>query len=158
MSEENKDQLIYQDLNHMRIFGIFIVLASGIFFLFDKKLPMFALAGWAFVIYGLFATFFSSNLTVTADRSTRTLHLQYRYWLFQRTRKILFDEIADVQAQKSREETGNGHPATVYRLVVLLKDGTRIPFRNYSTQDAELKQWAYRLRLFITGKRQSKEP
>ena len=155
MSNENNNQLVYKDRNAMRILSPLFILVSPVFFLFDKRLPMFMFAGWAFVIFGVFATFFSSNLIVTADRSTRTLQLQYRFLLFHRSRNIPFADIADIQAQQTMGETSRGYSATMYRLVAVLTDGTVIPFRNHFTQNAEQKKWASRFRLFITGKRHS---
>jgi hypothetical protein len=153
--DANENRYTYKDMNFYRIGGPLFVVASPIFFLFDKKLPMFAFAGWAFVIFGVLATLFSSTLTATTDKSTRTLQLRHNYLLFRRTKNIPFDDIADIQAQQSRGETSQGTSANVYRIVVVLKDGTVIPFRSYFDRNASKKKTALDLRQFVTGSRRS---
>ena len=151
----NKNQLTYKDMNFFRIGGPIFVLVSPVFFSLDKKLPMFVLAGWGFLIFGVLATLFSSTLTVTADKSTRILQLRYSYLLFRQTKEIPFDDIVDIQSQVSRGESGTGHSTNVYRIVVVLYDGRIMPFRSYFTQDDSKKKIAAKFRLFIIGKQRS---
>ena len=63
------------------------------------------LPGLAFVVDGLTLLLFSADLIITADRSTRTLRLEYRYLLFRTGRKIAFDHFEDVHAEYNRSHS-----------------------------------------------------
>lgn len=151
-TQESKKLVITDSGIWVRVFGILAMLGSLAFFLSKMSgagKTAFAFAGWGFVICGLGMILLASDLTITADRSTRVLQLKYRYlWLFDLTREIPFDDIADVQAVSSTR-TSRGHTSTGYQLVATLKAGKKVPFRWYSFTDSGKKQQAARLRAAI---------
>jgi hypothetical protein len=162
MSTQEDKKLVLTDSGiWMRVFGLLAMLGSLGFFLSKMPEPgktAFTFAGWIFVICGLGMILFASDLTITANRSTRILQLKYRYWwLFDLTREIPFDDIADVRAVSSTSTDDDGHTSTSYRLETVLKDGHIVPFRWYSFTDSGKKQQAARLRtaIGITHKRKT---
>jgi hypothetical protein len=72
---------------------------------------------------------FSSVLTITADRMTRTLKLDYRSALRHTLKQVPFDEIAGINV----ERRVSGKVGFTYRLTLLRKDGQVIPFRSSSS-------------------------
>ncbi len=114
---------------------------------------------YAFFGVGILLLLTSSNLTVTADGDTRTLSLRYDFWIvLHRTRTIPFDDIADIQCQETRTHSSRGGSHTVWRLIVVRKDGKVLPFRFYYGADRDKKHAAVQLREAITGKKQSDIP
>lgn len=153
MSEHEGKKLVLTDSGTwVRIFGIIALVGSQGFFhssFTGSSKQTFELGGWVCVIIGLGMLLFASDLTITADRSTRILQLKYRYWwLFDMTREIPFDDIADVRAVKDTS-TSHGHTSTGYQLVAVLKDGKKVPFRWYSFTDSGKIKQATRLRTAI---------
>ena len=154
MTKQEEKKLVVTDSgNLVRIFGVVAMVGSLGFF--QAKMPglggtAFNLAGWVFVVVGLGMLLFASDLTITADHATRILRLEYRYWwLFNLTREIPFDEIADLHAERSAS-TSNGHTSTGgYQLVAVLKNGKKVPFRWYTFTDSGKKQQAARLRAAV---------
>ena len=57
------------------------------------------LPGLGFVVGGLCLVLFSSNLTIIADRPTRTLRLEYQYLIFRTFRKLSFDDTDSIHVQ-----------------------------------------------------------
>jgi hypothetical protein len=116
---------------------------------------------WFFLVASFLMILFASNLTVVTDKSSRKLQLHYRYLLFQRTKEILFDDIADIQAHSQKGNLELPSNANAYlassgsRLVAILKDGTRIPFRRALTPYDNKREAAANLRFAITGSRLS---
>jgi hypothetical protein len=172
MTEQTENQFIYKAPNEMRKTGFLFLVVSPVFFLAFRKetfsglgpweFPLIRLASWAFVGIALWMILFSADLTVTADKSTRTLNLRYGT-LLRSTKTIVFDDIADIQVQKGVYTSSASR--TSYRLVVVLKDGRLVPFRNYFSKDnykykgdAINNKAAGDLREFITGKRHSDVP
>jgi hypothetical protein len=172
MTAQAEKQFVYKDSNKMRKSGLLFLVLSPIFFLVFRKetfsalgpweFPLIRLASWAFVVIALWMILFSADLTVIADKSTRTLQLRYGT-LLRSTRSIPFDDIADIQVQKGVYTSSASK--TSYRLVVVLKDGTLVPFRSYFTKDnyqykgdAKNNKVAGDLREFITGTRHSDVP
>jgi len=161
MSTQEGKKLVFTDSGILvRVFGALAMVGSLGFFLSKMPEPgktSFTLAGWVFVVVGLGMLLFASDLTVTADRSTRTLKLDYLYlWLFRLTREIPFDDIADVHVVSSTH-TSRGHTSTGFRIEAVLKDGKKVPFRWYSSSGDGKKQQAARLRtaLGIVHKRKT---
>ncbi len=102
-----------------------------------------------FVVIGLGTLLFSSVLTITADRITRTLKLDYRSALRHTLKEISFGEIANINVERSVSHS-KGHTRYTYRTVVMRKDGTVIPFRSYSSSGSGKKEMqAAKLRDFI---------
>lgn len=168
MTEQTENQFVYKDTNIVRTNGLMSLVLSGVFLLLIKY-NIFSLGKmgiekfvWFFLAVGLLMILFSSDLTVTADKSSRILHLRYRYPFFQRTKEIPFDDVADIQSQSS---SGNAeltlNPDENYvdrfgaRLVAILKDGKKIFFRRSFTPYVNYKEVAADLRSAITGSRYS---
>lgn len=107
------------------------------------------------LISGLVMLLFYPNLTIVADRPTRTLRLEYRYLLFRRTKRLAFDDIAAIRAEYSHHTDGDGHSSSGYRLVADLIDGRTVPFRT-SFGGADPKD-ASRLQGFIRRSKVSHE-
>jgi hypothetical protein len=101
--------------------------------------------GLIFAAIGLSALLFASALTITADRVTRTLKLEYRSALRQTLKQVSFDEIAGFNIERSVSRNQG-----TYRVVVTRKDGQVIPFRSYSSSGSRRKErQAGQLRDFI---------
>ncbi len=148
-----------------------MLLFTGGLFLLLIKFNVFSLRdlvyvdekmAWFFLAASLLMILFSSDLTVTADKSSRMLRLHYKYLLFQRTKEIPFDDIADIQSHSNKgniELPSNEYinPASIsgYRLVAVHKDGTIIPFRRLFTPYDTKKEATADLRFAVTGSRQS---
>lgn len=103
-------------------------------------------------ILGLLALLLPSALTISADRSTRTLTLRYGLLIPRLVKQIPFDQIDTIWVSSSSAQD-HDHPSrrdTSYRLELVKKDGTNIPFRAYYSGDFFLKQHRVeKLRAFI---------
>jgi len=143
----SNNQLIISDRDgdQLAIYGVLFAGASLIWFVSKMPLP-----GIAFLIAGLGLALFSSNLTITADRSTRILKLEYRNRLFYSAKEIAFDDIADIRVEKSRGG-GRNHSPT-YRVIAVLDDGKKVPFHSLFSTGTREKQQATKLHSFILGK------
>ena len=101
--------------------------------------------GLIFGAFGLGALLFTSFLTITADRITRTLKLEYRSALRHTVKQVSFDDIAGLNVERSVSRNRG-----TYQVVVTRKDGQVIPFRSYSSSGSRSKErQASRLRDFI---------
>jgi hypothetical protein len=105
------------------------------------------------VFGGIFAAigagFLISNsvLTITADRMTRTLKLDYRSALRRTLKQVSFDEIAGINVERS---VSGGKAGFAYRLTLLRKDGQVIPFRSSTSSGWKRKERrAVQLREFL---------
>jgi hypothetical protein len=163
MNKQNENKSVYKDSNIMRFAGLLFLILSPIFFVFiardSSSSWTIVLDRWVPYIFGaigLLMIVFSSDLIITADKSTQILHLRYSFLLFHRTKDIPFDDIADIQSQagvNSRRASTRG-----YRLVAVMKDGRVLPFRCYFTRHDNKKQAAVDLRFAVTGSRHSDVP
>jgi hypothetical protein len=87
-----------------------------------------------------------SDLTVTADRTKKTLTLQYRSVLLRRTKVIPFSDILQIAVQSN---SGTSDEATTYMLAVDTVNKS-IPFRSlYSSDDSSMYFDAVELEKFI---------
>lgn len=122
----NRDdfQLVFRDVPvFLWIFGlIFGGLGAYLWYMEDLQVPPYFFI--PFLVVGLLFLLFTSALTITADRTTRTLKLEYRSLVRYRLTQVAFDEIDGIGIQVS--STRN---RTSYRLVLQRKDGKVIPFR-----------------------------
>ncbi len=104
-----------------------------------------SMAGWIFTPIGLALMLFVSRLTVTADRITRTLKLEYRSVMRYSAREIPFDEITGIGVERI-----SGGKGFTYRVELKCRDGQVIPLRSSSSSGSAAKQrLAQRLREFI---------
>lgn len=142
----NDSQLVLRDV------PIFLWLIGLIFggvgiLIFIQGAP--PVMGGVFVASGLGILLFFSALTITADRITRMLTLEYRSVLRHTIKKISFDEIAGVNVERSVSSGGKNSRVT-YRLALLLNDEKVIPMRSFSSSGLPKKeQRARQLREFI---------
>jgi hypothetical protein len=103
-------------------------------------------------ILGLLALLLPSALTISADRSARTLTLRYGLLIPRSVKQIPFDEINTIRVDSSttRDHGSPTRRSTTYRLEIVKKDGTIFPFRAFYSGDFILKQRrAEKLRAFI---------
>jgi hypothetical protein len=139
----NDSQLVLHDIPiFLWVFGL-IFAGVGAFILFQgERAPAVALI---LVAFGLGALLFTSALTITADRITRTLKLEYRSALLQTFKQVSFDDIAGINVER-----GVSRNQGAYRAVVTRKDGQVIPFRSYFSSGSRRKErQASQLRDFI---------
>ena len=152
----------------IKSFDFYIVWIAGAIFtlwgaiqlrFFRAQAMPFTLFNPLILISGLVMLLLYPNLTIVADRPTRTLRLEYRYLLFRRTKRLDFDDIAAIRAEYSRHTDSDGHTSSGYRLVADLIDGRTMPFRS-SFGGADPKD-ATRLQGFIRrskGRTKTLEP
>ncbi len=122
----------------IKSFDFFLVWIAGALFalwgglslaFFPPKILVLQIIDPMTLVSGLVMLLLYPNLTIIADRPTRTLRLEYRYLLFRRTKNIPFDGIAAIRAEYSHHIDGDGHSSSGYRLVADLIDGRTVPFR-----------------------------
>jgi hypothetical protein len=107
--------------------------------------------GLLLIAAGLLILIFTYALTITANKQSRTLTLDYRSLLLHSSREISFDELDTIRVDSRRSHNRNrtGHHTT-YGLEAVLKNGEKIQFRSYYSGDFLLKQrTADGLRQFI---------
>jgi hypothetical protein len=158
METQNKHQLVIHDSAlFVQIAGLIFAIWGGIspiFFpsrtliFFQNDIPILKLADPIVLVSGLIMLFFYANLTIIADRSTRTLRLEYHYLLFQTAREISFDDIDTIGVEKHM----SSHASTVSRIVARLKNGKTVPFRLSSSGGSDKARDAARLQSFINYK------
>ena len=158
METQDKHQLVIRDsAAFVQIAGLILAIWGGvspIFFpsrtliFFQNDIPIFKIADPIVLVSGLVMLFFYANLTIIADRSTRTLRLEYRYLLFHTAREIPFDDIDAIRVESS----SSSHSSTTYRIVARLKNGKTVPFRLSSSSGSDKTRDAARLQSFINYK------
>jgi hypothetical protein len=136
-------QLVIRDVPIFQwVFGI-ISAGVGILGINQGGPPVF---GGIFASIGAGFLLFSSVLTITADRMTLTLKLDYRSALRHTLKHVPFDEIAGINVERSSGRKGG----FTYRLTLLRKDGQVIPFHSYSSSGWKGKERiAGKLREFL---------
>lgn len=148
----------------IKSFDFFIVWIAGALFalwgglslaFFPPKILVLQIIDPMTLVCGLVMLLLYPNLTIVADRPTRTLRLEYRYLLFRRTKRLAFDDITAIRAEYSRHTDGDGHTSSGYRLVADLFDGRTVPFRT-SFGGADPKD-ASRLQGFIRRSKSNQE-
>jgi hypothetical protein len=139
----NDSQLVLHDIPIFLWFLGLIFAGFGVFMFFESGQP----SVWqlVFVAIGLGALLFSSVLTITADRVTRVLKLEYHSAFLHNAKQVSFDEIAGISVERS----SSGKGAT-YRVILMRKDGQVIRFRSFSSSGSAKKaKLAGRLRDFL---------
>jgi hypothetical protein len=143
------ERLIFRDFPFGQwVAGLGSLAAAVFFFVSSANYPAYLLG-----VIGLLLLFLPTALTITADKTTRTLTLRYGLFIPRSVKVMSFDEIKTihVDSHTSREHTdGHTHQVTNYRLQAVKKDGKILPFRAYYSSDFFLKdQRAKKLRAFI---------
>jgi hypothetical protein len=141
--ERNDFQLVLRDIPiFLWFFGLVFAGAGALMFLEGGQATVWALV---FGAIGLSALLFSSVLTITADRMTRTLKLEYRSVVRHTSHQVSFDEIAGIDIERSYSRN-----RATYRVIVMRKDGQVIRLRSTSSSGSSKKErLAGRLRDFI---------
>jgi hypothetical protein len=130
------------------------IIAAAVFF-FTRGIGSANYMALLLAVVGFLLLFLPTALTITADKSTSIFTLRYGLFIPRSVKVIPFAEIKTihVDAQTSRRHTkqgGNSRRVTSYRLHVVKKDGSVIPFRAYYSDDFFVKdQRAKKLRAFI---------
>jgi len=122
-------------------FGAFIVLTN----------TATRITGVIAIVVGLILLLLNYALTITADKQTRMLTLDYRSVIHHSSKEIRFDEINTIRidSRRTRNSKGSGH-STTYCIEAVLKNGEKLPFRSYYSGSFLLKQrTADGLRQFI---------
>ncbi len=144
----SQDKLTFRDYPVAPwLIGI-VLLGFTIFLLTKSAFITAAITG----VLGLLALFLPAALTVNADRATRTLTLRYGLIIPRSVKQIPFDEIDTIRVDSSthRDHDHLNRQSTTYRLELVKKDGTTLPFRAYYSGDFLFKQHrAEKLRAFI---------
>lgn len=101
---------------------------------------------------GLLFLFFGYALTVTADKTTGNLILEYRSVFLHSIREIPFSQIQTIRVDSSTSRgRKRGSRSTTYRVEAVLKSGERIPFRSYFNSNFfKQEKWAKELRHFLS--------
>ncbi|HYK91905.1 MAG TPA: hypothetical protein VE398_24275 [Acidobacteriota bacterium] len=139
--DRNDSKLVLRDLPILMWFlGLVFAGVGGLGF-FQGGPPILL----AFSAIGLAFLLFTSVLTITAVRVTRTLTLEYRSALLHRLKQISFDEIVGIGVERISSPKG-----FTYRVALKRKDGQVIPLRSSSsTGSGKKERQASQLRDFI---------
>jgi hypothetical protein len=144
----NQDKLTIRDFPiSLWIMGL-VLLGVTAYLVTKAAYPTAGITG----VLGLLALFLPSTLTVSADRATRILTLRYGLVIPRSVKQIPFDEIDTIRVDSSttRNNDSPTRRSTTYRLELVKKDGTNLPFRSFYSGDFLLKQRrAEKLRTFI---------
>jgi hypothetical protein len=137
----NESRLVLRDVPvFLYLLGLIFAALGGYFF-YDGGQAVVLI----FLAIGLAILLFVSVVTITADRITRTLTLQYRSVLRQSQKEFRFDDIAGIGVQRSM----SGNKST-YQVVLKGKDGNLIPLRSGASSGSGSKnRLAAKLRDFM---------
>jgi hypothetical protein len=148
------DRLTFRDIPFGQWLVGLMFLVGAVFF-FTRGVGSAAFMALVPGVIGLLLLFLPTALTITADKTARTLTLRYGLFIPRSEKEVPFDEIKTihVDAHTSRRHTKGSSASrrvTSYRLQLVKKDGTILPFRDYYSSDFFLKdQRAKKLRAFI---------
>jgi hypothetical protein len=125
--QQNDPQLVIRDVPIFQwVFGILFA-GVGTLVINQGGPPVF---GGIFAAIGVGFLLFSSVLTITADRMTRTLKLDHRSAVRHTWKQVPFDEIDGINVER---RVGGGKRGFTYQLTLLRKDGQVIRFRSSSS-------------------------
>lgn len=134
------------------LFGL-ILAGLGIVILFAPKgnvvswlfAAIFGGIGWFTLLIG------AQLLTVTADKNTNTLVLDYWAPLWRSRTTLAISEVASLQVESTQTYNSKSHTRSrVYRAVVVKRDGNVVPLRtSYSSGDRAKRQLADDISSFI---------
>jgi hypothetical protein len=100
---------------------------------------------------GVLIAFFNYGLTVTADKGTGMLTLDYRSVFLHSVKEIPLRDIQSIRVDSSTSQgRKRGSRNTSYRVEAVLKNNERIPFRSYySGNFIKYQDWANKLRAHL---------
>jgi len=126
---QNQSSIKFRDIPFgLWLFG-FGFLGAGIYVF---RLQGFSLTTVLLGGIGLLILLLTRGLTVIADRNTRIMQLHYwSLYFLRRTREIPFDEIAAIRVDSSQSMERSGHQTRSYRIEVVRRDNSIVPFRKY---------------------------
>ena len=118
---------------------------------FVSTLPAFNFNALVAMAIGLFILVFVYALTVTADKTTGNLTLNYRSVFLHSVREIPLSQIQTIRVDSSTSQgRKRGSRNTTYRVEAVLKNGEHVPFRSYfSGNFLKAQKWASELRAFL---------
>jgi hypothetical protein len=146
-----QNTLTFRDIPFVSwLFG-FAFLGTGIYFFSSQGFS------WIFVgaaAIGLIFLLLLWGLTITADKQSRVLRLHYwSLYFLHKTREIPFDEIATIRVNSMRSGTHRGEQTRSFRIEVIRRDNSIVPFRAYYSGGFLDSLWKQkmvdRLRAFI---------
>ena len=93
------------------------------------------LIGTVFVVVGVVIFWFSADRRYIVDRSARSVRIVVQRLVHQQTTFLAFKDIDDVALEQSAGMNTNSNSASTptWRIVFLMKDGSRVPWTPYST-------------------------
>jgi len=98
--------------------------------------------GIAFVVAGGLIFWFSADRRYIVDRSAKTVSIVVQRLVHRTTTLLAFKDIDDVALERSAgmstQQSGTGSPT--WRVVFLMKDGSRVPWTPYSTSARESQE------------------
>ena len=113
------------------LFGLSAAGYSVYYLIFNFASP-FKINAIVGLAVGLLLLIFGYGLTITADRQTRTLTLDYRSLLLHSVKEIRFDDIATIRIDsRISHNSRRGNRTTTYCIRAELKNGEVVPFRSY---------------------------
>jgi hypothetical protein len=91
--------------------------------------------GTMFVIAGTLILWFSADRRYVIDRSAHTVSIIVQRLVHQTTTLLAFNDIDDIALEQSAGMSNNsgGAGAPTFRVVFMMKDGSRVPWTPYST-------------------------
>jgi hypothetical protein len=135
-------RLVHRDIPIWLFLLGLVFAAFGGVVLYQGGSPVVAI----FLLIGLSILLFTNVVTITADRLTRTLVLDYRSALRHSRKEFSFDEITGVSVQFVESTRGR----STYRVVLQRRDGQLIPLRSTSSSGSRGKErLAAKLRDFM---------
>lgn len=97
------------------------------------------LVGTLFVLAGILIFWFSADRRYVVDRGAHTVSIIVQRLVHRTTALLAFKDIDDVVLEQSMSMSTNMNPNRqsmgTYRVVFMMKDGSRVPWTPYSTND-----------------------
>jgi hypothetical protein len=98
--------------------------------------------GTAFVLIGILIFWFSADRRFVVDRGAHTVSIIVQRLVHRTTTLLAFKDIDDVALEQSAGVSSNSNATSspTWRVVFLMKDGSRIPWTPYSTSARESQE------------------
>lgn len=145
-----EQKLVIRDIPvFLWIFGLGFLVAAVFIFLQNPTTTWMPAAFLG--LFGILMFVLPSALTITADRYVRTLTLKYGLIIPRSIKTISFDAIQTIHVDSHYSHNSHdGHSSTTYRIELIQRDGTVIPFRSYySSGSFFMERNARKLREFM---------